>query len=276
MIRRSQRWCQRRPMYKHVSWNVGVSWPETVDTHGKKDPSIGHSSACHRLFVSDGLFTHLMFLSLYRRTDAEEQDIFDFKKLQIYNLYIQFEQIGIFFLFFPPQTFKNDSRCARYHNSRLCFRGWIQPTAVSVHVPALSWRSLPALTSLCRGRPDAVSWWGSASECRLNTADLQPVRRGLGLACSQDHLFAKSLSPALLNRVLKVLSSLTNVGVDDGLLWPSLRHHLPPETKKIASQESTETNYKLMENVKIELRWLYLEWKLATIDFLSFCFLLSF
>lgn len=184
-------------------------------------------------------------------------------------------RLGFFSFFFPPQTFNNHSRCSRTHSSRLCFHGWIQPTAVSVHVPALSWRILPALTSLCRGRPDAVSWWGSASECRLNTADLQPVRRGLGLACSQDHLpkpfvkCEKSLSPAPLNRVLKVHSSLTNVGVDDGLLWPGLRHHLPPETK-IASQESTETNYKLMETVKIESRWLYLEQNLATIDFQFF------
>lgn len=179
-------------------------------------------------------------------------------------------RLGVFLFSFFPQTFNNHSRCSRAHSSRLCFRGWIQPTVVSVHVPVLSWRILPALTSLCRGRPDAVSWWGSASECRLNTADLQPGRRGLGLACSLDHLpklFVKSLSPALLNRVLKVLSSLTNVSVDDGLLWPGLRHHLPPETKMIASQESTETNYKLMENVKIELRWLYLERNLATIDF---------
>lgn len=151
------------------------------DTDGKKDPSLRPSSACHRLFVSDGLFAHLMLFSLYRRADAEERNI-----LHLQSVHLVSADCDFFISFFFNQTFNNHSPCSRSYSSRQHFHGLIYPTAVLVHVAALSWTVLPALTSLCRGRPDAVLWWGSASECRLNTADLQPVRREL--ACFKDDL----------------------------------------------------------------------------------------
>lgn len=71
-----------------------------------------------------------------------------------------------------------------------------------------------------------------------------------------------------------MLSSLTDVSVDDGLLWPRLRHDLTPETK-IGSKGSTETKHKLLEKVKTDMGRLHLRRNLGTIAFVSLPTLMS-
>lgn len=132
------------------------------------------------------VFLHIWCSSVSTEELTQKNGIFStFKNSRPTICTFSFSRLWFFFFFFN-QTFNNHSPCSRSYSSRQHFHGLIYPTAVLVHVAALSWTVLPALTSLCRGLPDAVLWWGSASECRLNTADLQPVRTEL--ACFKDDL----------------------------------------------------------------------------------------
>lgn len=117
-------------------------------------------------------------------------------------------------------TIKTIKSCA---SGRLCCTvSVVFPQTFSLEVAAIS-SILPSQLLPCRGRPDAELWSGSAAGCRINTAGLDVghrwVQRGLAQNIKRKDII-----------IIKLLFSLTDISVNNGLLWSGFWDHFSPVT----------------------------------------------